>query len=135
MSNKLPWDSSFSVGNPTLDRQHRRLLELCNRLGDCLEDSGPGADSEFHDILNELAVYGREHFASEEAILARCGYAELAAQELEHAEYVQQVTEIITDAAFGQLDKVEAQRFLLKWWSGHILVSDMMYRGHIDADE
>lgn len=131
MPTETQWDDSFSVGHATLDNQHKKLLRICNELAICVEQNSPESDSKFHEILHELSVYAREHFATEEAILRRLGYPNLAEHEEDHFVYIAKFTDILTQASAGVLDKVGALMFLAKWWSDHILVSDMQYRGYI----
>lgn len=125
---RIVWDESFSVGNLLIDNQHRRLLGFCNALAECVESSGPESDFRFHEILNDLAVYAREHFTTEEKLLERLAYPELEQQRQDHFRYEEKVTEILSSATFGKLEKVALYRFLSEWWSQHILVGDMAYR-------
>lgn len=128
MTVRIPWSENLSVGHATLDKQHQQLLRQCNALADCIDSAQPGADSRFHEILHELAVYSRTHFETEESLLAGHGYGELESQRQEHIEYRRTVMKIIGRAALGELQKSELQRFLACWWRDHILESDMAYR-------
>ena len=128
MPKKVVWDNSYSVGQSLLDHQHRKLMALCNDLGDCLATEGPASDAKFHEILNELADYARQHFASEEELVRRHAPSQLAAQIAEHEAYFDKITNILFDASGGVLDKVGLQRFIAGWWTGHILVSDLQLR-------
>ena len=128
MTVRVLWNDEFSVGHITLDHQHQQLLRQCNALADCIESTSPGADSRFHEILDELAVYARTHFETEEELLAGHGYEGLEAQRQEHFEYRRTVMKIICLAAVGEFHKIELQSFLACWWRDHILESDMAYR-------
>jgi hemerythrin-like metal-binding protein len=109
-------------------------MALCNELGDCIVADGPESDAKFHEILNELADYARQHFASEEELVRRHAPSQLAAQIAEHEAYFDKITNILFDASGGVLDKAGLQRFLAGWWSGHILVSDLQLRDYfLDA--
>ena len=59
---RVQWDSSFSVGNDLLDRQHQGLLALCNDLAECIAAGRGESLLRFHDILYQLTQYAREHF-------------------------------------------------------------------------
>lgn len=133
MPNTLSWGSRYSVGDATLDRQHKKLLNLCNQLAICASDSSPHSDALFREILDELSAYAREHFATEEAILKACAYPRLATQQWDHSEYEQQVAHARVSAGEGVLDKAGLQRLLSTWWNDHILISDMDYRQHVLA--
>lgn len=133
MTTETLWDESYSVGHPTLDSQHRRLLRICNELADCVEFNTPDSDSRFHEILNDLADYAREHFATEETVLKRLGYPHLKEHEQDHFTYIEAFTDILAHASRGMLDKAGTLLFLAKWWSDHILVTDMQYRSYIKS--
>jgi hemerythrin len=128
---KIIWDSSYSVGDSTLDGHHKKLLALTNRLADCAGEHSPQADSQFHEILNELAVYARLHFAAEEKLLSRCNYPLLTMHREEHAKFEKWLAETLVSAADGELDKNGLQEFLAEWWREHILVKDMHYHDYL----
>ena len=120
MSNRMQWDPRHSVGNETLDDQHRNLLAQCNALADCLTDAGEDGDRRFRKIFDELMALAREHFATEEALLAGCHYPMLEEHRNERDEFDYLAAEIITTENF---DKDELQSFLALWWTGHIVGS------------
>lgn len=133
MTTDILWDSSFSVGHAVLDNQHKKLLRLCNELSACVESNSGDADSTFHGILHELTAYAREHFSTEEAILKKHGYPQLAEQESHHTGFIEKITEILEQASEGILNKAGALMFLSRWWTEHILVSDMQYRPFLEG--
>ena len=134
MPTPLQWLPEYSVGQPILDQQHRRLLAIIGDLAECADGEGKAADLRFHDILNDLSLYAREHFVTEENLLAQRQYSELETQCSEHAAYETQLTEIMTNAVFGKLEKGLLLHFLRSWWLDHILGSDMRYRPLFLAD-
>lgn len=125
MPNRVQWNPRYSVGNETLDDQHRNILVQCNDLADYVADDDPASDLKFHAIFNELTTRAREHFLSEEELLARgaCPTLEKHRSECEELEYL--AAEVITTDNF---DKLELQKFLIFWWVGHILDSAERYR-------
>jgi hemerythrin len=124
----IQWDASFSVGNEMLDRQHQKLLGLCNALAECA-DAGPQvAQFKFHDILHQLTQYAREHFRVEESLLQQYHYPDLALQQAEHGAYEEKMADWAFAATMDALDLNDAQEFLALWWRDHILVSDMQYK-------
>lgn len=133
MATIIQWDSSFSVGNELLDRQHQKLLGLCNELARHAQGEQAVSRTRFHEILNELSLYARQHFTTEETLLKQRGYAEIASQEAEHRAYDERVTEWSFDATLGELNLAQAHDFLTSWWKTHILVSDMKYRPLMEA--
>lgn len=120
VANRVQWDPRNSVGSEVLDAQHQALLAHCNALADCLAEAGPDGDEKFRRIFGELMARSREHFAAEEALLARAGYPDLEAHRHEREEFDYLAAEIVTTEHF---DRDELQTFLALWWSGHILGS------------
>ncbi len=133
MPTELWWDESYSVGHVVLDNQHKKLLRACNELALCADEDSPSSNAEFHEILNDLSKYAREHFTTEEQILKDIEYPGLEAQVEEHFQYIEQLTRILTQATMGLLDKKGTLRFLLAWWKEHVLESDMQYKSFFTA--
>ncbi len=131
MISPVSWHESYSVGNETLDMQHRKILDLCSRAIDCLEDDTLEANEEAHLILSELKSYVDIHFRTEEGILSACHYPKLAEQKAEHLEYSRQLTELLYAATRGVIDKAGICVLLSRWWRGHILDSDRLYRRYL----
>ncbi len=128
MPNLLQWVPELSVGNETLDAQHRALLARCAALAACLADAGAEGEDKFRRAFEELMALSREHFAAEEALLARAGYPDLEAHRNERDEFDYLAAEIVTTENF---DRQELQTFLSLWWSGHILGSAARQRAFL----
>lgn len=77
---QLVWLPEYSVGNPVLDAQHKKLQWLCHAseyyLGNQFEDQV----ERYNDILHDLAVFAREHFSTEELMLELIHYPALEEQ-------------------------------------------------------
>lgn len=129
------WNPSFSVGNATLDEQHKVLLGVCYDLMECAKLQGSSGFSRVHELLDVLARYTREHFSTEERILSACGYAELEQQKAEHLAYEEELMRVMFDAMTNKIDIQEIERFASGWWTGHILESDMKYKEVISGAE
>ncbi len=125
MPNRVEWTPRHSVGNETLDGQHRDILARCNALADCLDDASEGNEGKFDEIFVDLMTRAREHFAAEEALLSHCGYPDLDDHRSEQEEYGFLAAEIITTENF---DRSELQTFLALWWAGHIMGSTKRHR-------
>lgn len=128
---RIKWEDRFSVGDATLDLQHRELLRLCGEAESCLHDDSLRGRERFHELLNDMAAFAARHFRAEEALLARCGYPDLASQEDEHAAYSEALTEFLFAALDGNLDRNGVHAYLGDWWVRHILDSDMRYKEYL----
>jgi hemerythrin len=125
---RVPWDASFSVGNEVLDRQHHRLLGLCDDMAECIRAGRHEAMFQFHDILHQLTQYAREHFRTEEHMLERYQLQQLSSQLAEHGAYEEKMADWAFAVTMDTIDMREVQRFLAVWWRDHILISDMQYK-------
>lgn len=129
MPNRVQWDPRFSVGDETLDAQHKHFLEQCNALADCLDEPGDEGNRKFTQLFAELLASARAHFAAEEKLLANHGYPDLDDHRSEQEEFEHLAAEILTADNF---DPVELQTFLALWWTGHTLDSTRKLRPFLE---
>lgn len=125
------WRPEYSVGHATLDSQHKRLLELCDKVSSFKCDRSKASLDSFHLILNDLACYATTHFETEEQVLRHVGYPKLQEQKKDHDEYGDKLVEFLFSAMSGETDKSSLLDFLHKWWLNHILHSDMEYSDYL----
>lgn len=122
----LEWKTSYSVGVPQLDRQHKGLVDLINRLQTADHDGDV-----MPEVFEALRAYVRDHFRTEEALLERAGYPDLAEHRREHQVFVDWLKAVQSAYGLGGAasllinDSVVA--FLKNWLVSHILVSDKAY--------
>lgn len=123
----ITWSPNFSVGNTLLDNQHKKIIEIINQILTESEIKG-GAGTVF-ELVDSLAQYASEHFSTEEALLAECGYLELEEHRAEHNEYRNNTTKFFIGAVDedGTISN-EILQFVVDWWFNHILRSDMAYK-------
>jgi methyl-accepting chemotaxis protein/hemerythrin len=120
---RLNWTDEMSTGIAEQDEQHRKLIDLINRLNDAIHD---GKDSAMLDsVLAELADYAVYHFGYEEELMSQYEYHDAAAHRLEHQNFVEWVDNIkknrsATDAAMS----AQVVNFLRLWVTGHIMKTD-----------
>jgi hemerythrin-like metal-binding protein len=124
----MKWQPRYSVGNEVLDQQHQHILAQCQALADCLGNSSPASAQDFHNIFSALMARVQEHFSTEEALLARCGYPAMDEYLNEREEFKYLASDIITTEHF---EKIELQRFLTLWWIGHIVDCGKQFGDHL----
>lgn len=81
---QMSWNKSMECGHPVIDGQHRRLFGLANEAINTLLSKGSKLDEE--DLLTQLIEQMREHFITEETLLARAYYPRLEEHRAEHQE-------------------------------------------------
>ncbi|WP_295442489.1 PAS domain-containing protein, partial [uncultured Thiodictyon sp.] len=124
----FPWDDNFNTGLPTVDEQHRKLVELLNALaGHIAFDVN---DLMLVQLFDELADYAVYHFDSEGAIWRQ--FMDGDPEEIVHGELHQAFVNDVARmrASLGAIPIPElaeqALGFLARWLASHILESDRL---------
>lgn len=62
------WKQEFELGIPSIDEQHKRLLDIGNRINELLTNHDDTDDNydEIHTVIQELKDYTVYHFKTEE---------------------------------------------------------------------
>lgn len=127
---RIEWTEALSVGIPTIDAQHRVLVDLINRLGEAAEAGRTKA--EIGPILLELEDYTRRHFALEEEAFERFGYPEAKTHIAEHGAFIGKVDSFQLAYAVGKAQIGEdIMVFLRGWLTRHITFTDKKYRSFL----
>ncbi|MEA3641167.1 MAG: bacteriohemerythrin [Lamprobacter sp.] len=121
---ELLWDKTLSIDVPEIDQDHRRLLELFNRLGQAAEDAEPQAYIEA--IMDELISCTGWHFQHEERLMEKYGYHGLEEHRAEHQDLMARgraLQQQLRQA--GAPPSVQEIAVLEHWLTGHIYGADM----------
>lgn len=120
----LVWDKTLSIDVPEIDADHRRLLELFNRLGHAVEDGEPQTYVEA--VMDELISCTAWHFQHEERLMEKYAYPDLDAHRAEHADLIQSGRALLQQfrqsAAPLSAQQIESPEH---WLTGHIYGTDM----------
>ncbi|OIQ70087.1 bacteriohemerythrin [mine drainage metagenome] len=117
------WDDSLSVGHGFIDNDHKKLVTMVNSFHEAMEQ-GRGNEV-IGKVLNNLAIYTKEHFAREEAEMQRIEYPKYKLHKLEHEKLLKQVTGLQADFAGGRvMMTMDISRFLRDWLVTHIQQTD-----------
>jgi len=122
----IKWRESFNIGVDQFDQEHRKILELINRMFEAIRDK---KDKEsVVQICKDALWYTEYHFANEEKALQAVDYPDLEEQLAEHARLKSEAERfqvlINDDAPKGA---TEFYLFLREWLIDHILVCDKKY--------
>ena len=120
------WDDSFVTGLPTVDEQHRGLVDLFNELNQSLFGGVSTTDAELETLFRHLTDYAEHHFADEEGLMGRANLdsRHIKAHCEEHAQFVEQVNSMWTARHILKLPAETIMGFLTSWLSLHILGVD-----------
>jgi hemerythrin len=129
MERYVEWKPFYTVGDATLDDEHKRLLGMIDELHQVVR--GTDDQLRFNGVLEELADYTVVHFEHEELAMRQCGYPNFDAHKTMHDEMRRRAQEF--RANVNSVDAEELLRFLKDWWVRHIQNQDKGYAPYLDA--
>lgn len=130
----LEWNDKYSVGVPALDEDHKRLIDIINRV-EKAERTGDSVKW----VLQDLADYAHYHFQQEEDRLKTIDYPGLADHMGKHEAFVEWLETLsktyamAPEAHFHQAETV--RDYLKNWLINHILGTDMEYKDYLSEQD
>ena len=126
----IAWSKDFELGVAAMDAQHRRLVDLINRLYDALQNGKGRAVLE--DVLDQLVEYTKTHFAEEETLFLSSEYPGKKGHLEQHHSFVASVDQFRADFRAGRVVMgSETLDFLKNWLLKHIQGSDRGYTSYV----
>jgi hemerythrin len=119
----MDWHESLSVGIPTIDTEHKKLVSLLNDLHTAMREGK--SKQAMGDVLNGLITYTATHFGTEEKFMTRTGYPEYAEHKKKHDDLVKQALDVKAAFEAGKTGvNMELMSFLKDWIQTHIVGTD-----------
>ena len=134
MASEFVWDpATLALNVDSMDSEHRRLIELMNRLQQLFLDGAPAVEQ--GKAFAALADYTQRHFEHEEAYMQSVGYPGLAVHKGVHRNLLEKVNEHAK--GFKQNGKFSEAlfQFLHMWLRAHICGVDKKYATHVHAQK
>jgi hemerythrin-like metal-binding protein len=129
MTTFMPWREEYSVGDDSIDSQHKEIIELINDLHRVLSLNGGNSTVAVKGILEQLMHYTIKHFQYEEKILQACGYPDIENHKAMHGR-LQRRTAAMRTNMYAVTDR-DLLGYLRDWWSDHILTQDKAYSPYL----
>lgn len=141
----IEWRDAMNVGDPSIDADHRHLVELINDFEAAI--AGRVDHRAVGHVLMGLVQYTADHFTREEEIMAEIRYPYLDSHRRSHRDVLKKLTELARDyVAAEKARRDEMIRsmagFLREWLIDHIIHSDLrmkpyvaQFRAQIDESE
>ncbi len=134
MSSDFIWDpAKLALNVEEMDAEHRRLIDLMNRLQQVVNRGAPAVDQ--GKAFAALADFTERHFMHEEAYMTRVGYPGLGVHQGVHrnlmAKLNQHARQFKDSGAFTN----DLFVFLHMWLRAHICGVDTKYAAHVHAAE
>lgn len=114
------------VDNKFIDEDHTKLIKLINDFHSAMEQ-GRGNEVVYK-VLHNLSVYTANHFAREEAEMARIHYVNAIAHKREHTRLLTEVNNLIANFKDGKtMMTITISKFLKEWLVNHINQTDKLF--------
>ncbi|MCP3921411.1 MAG: hemerythrin family protein [Desulfobacterales bacterium] len=114
------WDKNYSVDFEPIDTQHKMLLGMINKLLlNQLKEK-----KIILMLMEEVVLYAKFHFFSEENFMQIYNYNGFDFQKSEHAKLL---NEIIINSSLYKDDKIKLEdfvKFLVNWFVSHTTATD-----------
>jgi hemerythrin len=132
----LEWTDDLDVHVNSMNSEHKRLIDLMNKLYDLNEGEAP--KDQLIKALTDLKDYTIKHFKDEEKIMEKLEFPKLNNHKFIHKNLLEKIDALATDFIEGPGDLLPDAvfSFLRHWLSAHIKGIDGQYgRYHLDHPE
>lgn len=125
--NTILWTKELSIGNPDIDNEHARIIQLYNELANSLTTKNDNNRS-FAEIMNGMFDYSLYHFRREELYMKLINYPELTTHKEKHKAYILHVSQLNANYfSENPPDPTLVLTYLADWWRHHIQQTDQLY--------
>jgi len=122
---KILWTEDLNTGIREIDRQHQRIIDYLNQLGELRQ--GGYAKKTISRVLDETIDYTVSHFVFEEGLMEEAGYHFSDLHRKVHDIFIRKLKALKARFDAGE-DIVEELRGLLsRWLFNHIRTEDKNY--------
>jgi hemerythrin len=125
------WREEYNTNIKEMDAHHRELFQTANKL---YEEIHSGRNqSVLEDTLNFMIRYTEEHFSQEEKLMEDYDFPEHEVHIKHHARLIQEVQELKSKYAAGEMRMdMSIVNFLKDWIINHILTEDRKYGPYLN---
>lgn len=129
MEQRLVWDDQYNIGVDIIDREHKKLFSILNKLFDFKR-----REEKSHFACQEAIKYFKDHaikhFADEEAYMASIHYPGLDTHRQIHKDFRERMLPALeSELELTKFSRTSIQHFLnvcAGWLIGHTLIEDHM---------
>lgn len=118
----IAWDDHYLIGVERIDFEHRIFLDLINNFNESrLKNESIATLS---NILQEIALYAKFHFKSEENMMQRINYSELTEHQNHHRELIDLLSTRMVGMETKMFSPKDVETFLVDWFVNHVTHED-----------
>ncbi|GAB4404968.1 MAG: bacteriohemerythrin [Rhodoferax sp.] len=124
---KIEWTQGLELGDADIDKQHQELFSLINEIiaVDSMRD--------LRGLIMLLYKHIREHFAAEEALMARIEFPDLDHHTENHNRLLSRLNELSMDVGKGYMNKPAIVELMKDWALNHVSKDDQAIRRYMRA--
>lgn len=116
--NVIRWKDEYSVGDATIDAEHKKLISLIGEIDEHCSDPA-------HELLKQVLDYAEYHFRSEEDYMKKIGYPDLDTHIRLHKKLIHTLTSYQQHYEAHKISLSAFKSFLFVWVRDHILDEDI----------
>ncbi len=122
------WDDRLTLGIPAMDRTHREMADLVNRMADC-------SNASFVYLYPDLVSHTHAHFATEEVLMRETRFPATAEHKSEHNRVLGELDAFGQRLASGRIAMARAYvtEQLPTWFAVHLATMDSALAAHVRA--
>lgn len=131
----IQWKDEFTIGIQSVDHEHRRMVEMINKLhGKLAEDADRDTVADF---LGEIHALISAHFALEETEMREMAYDEFEVHKADHEDLLDQIRDMMDELEqdrTGAVTRTLGER-LNHWFTEHFRTHDARLHAFLTALE
>ena len=123
----MQWSDTYLLGIPTVDSQHKRLLELFAELETAIDNNH---QVDIQNLLKTLDQYKTRHFQLEEKYMAESGYPGLVEQQEAHQSFTALFATLrnrLAEEGYSQELAIAIKEELMQWIQRHVTGLDKAF--------
>lgn len=128
----ITWGPKYATGVSSIDKQHKELVDLTNKLYHACLNRNEDVDATFRDAMHRLVEYVRFHFSDEEILLKRIQFPDYIEHKKEHEKLILEILDASKNYGAGnKFVPSQCVRTLKDWIFSHIAVSDKVITAYV----
>ncbi len=122
----IKWDDKYSVNVSIIDEEHKKLINIINKT--ILAKQYNNNPRSILEILDDMTVYAKEHFKTEETYMSNFKYHDYKTHKDEHQNFSKNILAYSKCLMRGNYQILEdILEYLQLWLVHHIQESDKKY--------
>jgi hemerythrin len=118
----LAWSNEYLIGVDRIDLEHEAFFSLVCDFQ--LARLNHASKRELENLLEEIGLYARFHFRSEENVMESIGYPGLDEHRQKHWDLIESLSNIIVAYTIDSATPERIEAFLVSWFLEHTSKED-----------